>query len=348
MKYIIISLLLLATSCLDKPFHEEKPEVEFIYSFPYWLYPPGLRPKPLLSGSFAWHQIKEVLYKDKLITVTKNKVIIKDRFTFEIDPILNSKINDFKGNLLPYLTQVFNDTLYSHKGNSLCYWSDVSEKWVDAERTPDYFYFGDFLYSDSSYTFSFRDQGEWGSFLFIRNRNNGKIHCFSVRRSVIQVFKMEGLYHLLQSEDFFSQRIGTTRISKIPDIEKIPLLTNYDIDLQREAVKSVSLINKGIIEVVKDKSLSYGIFNTGKKTFTLDALTDSFPRNHTCRQVYLFDENGERIRHRNHEEAMWIGLYSPDYVQEYTDYFIIKFNYENKDGFLGSACFLKINKIKSE
>ncbi len=348
--YICIVFILLS-SCLEKPLHEEKPELEFINTYKYWKSPPV---KPIEYDTLQYPveappivlygSIRDVLYKDWILRITSDKVEARDRFTLDLDVYQTKKMSNLENKeLSPLRTQVFCDTLFSKIEGALHYWNEATDKWQETKRAHEYLYVSQYLYSDSNYIFAYRDHGEWGQFLFIKNRKTDELRIFSVWRTIVQVYKMDGHYHFIQTIAPTHKWYATTRISKILNIEAIPLVHKFERRCGNQPYPPVhldSLIRKNIVKVVEEKSRTYGVFDTGTRILKLQAKDDTLRKSHTHRQVFLFDESGKVVNYRNNQRPIWIYLLNDGYRQKQSSHYTMEILHHPY------YHFLKINKTK--
>ncbi len=337
MKYIIISLLLLATSCMNKPFHEGVKDIEFV---------PQKRKG--LNGKIDLAIKLNILFQNMIYETGTRKIEVYSPNTFEIDEELSEAISFNVETDSDVEIRNYKDTLFAFIDSSALKWNTIQKKWSATENKFKCASSPRFLFSDSRYEFYYLDQGEWGRYVFIEDKTTDKTHYFHVDRKVLQIYRENNSYYFILTPYYgmYSEPTSNSTIMEIRKIDSLPLYTPQSFKNYQQVISLDTQIEQKYIEVVDSSSNIFAVFDTGREKIKLLALKDTVINKRYYREVYFCDSNGKPLDYPYKDLPLRIFQFGSlswgTYIQEFADYYIMEVGYKDM------ICFVKIHKVKDQ
>lgn len=171
---------------------------------------------------------KTVIYSDKIISMgLYGGFVCLDYTSLTIDENFTNKLNsDFFTNVACY-----NDTLFAEKFDEIFYLSGNNTTWVKYNKTLPVKFF-DIIYQDNDYIFYPVDFGEWGSLLFIYDKEKNITKGLRTTNCANAIIKTDGKYLISSSTRHMS---GFSDLFSLQKIDNIPVLVDHS--------KSISISN---------------------------------------------------------------------------------------------------------
>jgi hypothetical protein len=167
---------------------------------------------------------RSVIYKDKIISVgLYGGFCCFDKDNFKVDATFTKKINtDLFTNV-----SVIEDTLFAELFNKI-YYLDNKTKWVEY-TTPKPIKYFDTLLDDKDYIFYYSTRGEWGSILFVYDKNTALTHglILGCPTSVTKVSNGYLINGATRHMGIWSELISVSDINRLTVISDTLRLRNY-------------------------------------------------------------------------------------------------------------------------